>query len=83
MSPSFDERPRECVAVRVCVPLEFMLFRPSSLPSFTGYSRKIQITVFQSVVGPCGSEFVLNLPLLLCPSASASVHYLSPSAPLT
>lgn len=80
-SPSFD------VCVLLCVLRAARVYViPSLLAlSFTGYSRKIQITVFQRVVGSCGSEFVLNLPLLLRASASSSVpvHCLSLSAHVT
>ena len=41
---------------------EFMLFCPSSLPRILAILGKIQITVFQRVVGSCGSKFVLNPP---------------------
>ena len=56
---------------------EFMLYVILSLlpSSFTLYSGKVQITVFQCVVGLCGSEFVLNLPLLRSPSPSLLVSF--------
>lgn len=69
-------------SVLLCVSYVLLEFIPSLLsPSLAGYSGKIQIIVFQCVVGPCGSEFVLNLPLLLRPSAS--IRYLSLSAQLS
>lgn len=54
---------------------EFMLYVILSLlpSSFTLYSGNVQITVFQCVVGLCGSEFVLNQALLRSPSPSASL----------
>lgn len=57
---------------------EFMLYVILSLlpSSFTLYSGNVQITVFQCVVGLCGSEFVLNLPFLLRPSHSPSASLL-------